>query len=254
VTEPDVDDHRRIEEIFTRFLADCRAGLQPDVEASCAQVPEACQQQFREELLEVQQLYRPGETVPFVVGWKPAPLPTFDGYEDVREAGQGGMAVVYRAHQKSPDRIVALKVPKSTLAARERDRVRFEADASAALDHQHIVRIHAVGERDGQPFLCLQYVEGGSLADRLRERGYPLEKAIRLLAKVARAVHHAHQRGILHRDLKPANILLDRANEPHVTDFGLARRLGTPGSQWPDEVAGTAHRTWLRNKRAANPA
>jgi WD40 repeat protein/serine/threonine protein kinase len=151
----------------------------------------------------------------------------FGAYRLTEEIGRGGMGVVYRAEQQVAKRLVALKVlrfdPLVTTA--EIQRFRNEAELIAHLDHPGIVPIHEVGCCEGQWFYSMKLMEGGNLAGRLAElRGDP-KKTARLLASIARAVHHAHQRGILHRDLKPSNILLDDQGRPYVTDFGLAKRL-----------------------------
>jgi WD40 repeat protein len=184
-------------------------------------------------------------------------------YEILGNIALGGMGAVYRARQLSLNRLVALKVTRAPHpdAAAEFRRLRAEAEAAAGLDHPNIVPIYEVGEADGVPYISMRCVEGGNLADaRTRGQAPPAGPALErwaagLMAKVARAVHHAHQRRILHRDLKPANILLDRDGEPLVADFGLARLVGvdsagggtpslsgvivgTPGYMAPEQVAG----------------
>ena len=177
----------------------------------------------------------------------------FGDYDLLNELGRGGMGVVYRARQRSLNREVALKmIPFGALAGEEAlRRFRAEAVAAAQLQHPHIVAIHEVGENAGQHFFSMELVRGGTLADRLRHGPVPLSEAATLLQKVARAVHYAHEQGILHRDLKPANILLDSTGQPRVTDFGLAKRLdsdatltltgqvlGSPNYMAPEQAAG----------------
>ncbi len=174
-------------------------------------------------------------------------------YELLEEVGRGGQGVVFRARQKSLNRVVALKVIGLGQWATKAHlkRFRLEAEAAASLDHPCIVPIYEVGERDGQCYFSMKFVEGGQLDEVVKQTPMPIRQAADLIAKVARTVHYAHQHGILHRDIKPGNILLDANGEPHLTDFGLARLvefestvtrtlevLGTPSYMAPEQAAG----------------
>jgi TolB-like protein/Flp pilus assembly protein TadD/predicted Ser/Thr protein kinase len=174
-------------------------------------------------------------------------------YELLLEVGRGGQGVVFRARQKSLNRIVALKVIGLGQWATKAHlkRFRLEAEAAASLDHPCIVPIYEVGERDGQCYFSMKFVEGGQLDEVVKHTPISIRQAVELIAKVARTVHYAHEHGILHRDIKPGNILLGAKGEPHLTDFGLARLvetestvtrtlevLGTPSYMAPEQGAG----------------
>jgi tetratricopeptide (TPR) repeat protein len=182
-----------------------------------------------------------------------ATIQYFGDYELQKELGRGGMGVVYKAVQVSLNRPVAIKMIKAGVLADAAELQRFqnEAEAVALLDHAGIVPVYEVGEHNGQRYFSMKLVEGGNLANQLATMKTNPGAAATLLAKTAEAVHHAHMRGILHRDLKPANILVDPEGHPHVTDFGLAKRvegdiemtlsgaiLGTPAYMSPEQAIG----------------
>jgi predicted Ser/Thr protein kinase/ABC-type phosphate/phosphonate transport system substrate-binding protein len=161
---------------------------------------------------------------------------SFGDYELLEELARGGMGVVYKARQKSLERIVAVKM---ILAGQHASgdfikRFRIEASAAAALQHPNIVAIHEVGVHRGHHFLVMDYVEGPNLAKLAREQPLPPKRAAQYLKTVAEAIHYAHERGILHRDLKPSNVLIDSNDQPRVTDFGLAKRVGSEPSTTDD--------------------
>jgi WD40 repeat protein len=175
-----------------------------------------------------------------------------DGYEILGELGRGGMGVVYKARHLQLDRIVALKMilAGGYASAAELDRFKDEARAIARLQHPNIVQIHDVGEHGGLPYFSLEYCPGGSLDKRLAGTPLPPQQAAALVEILARAMHAAHQLGVVHRDLKPANVLLAADGTAKVTDFGLAKRLdescrtatgevmGTPSYMAPEQAVG----------------
>ena len=142
-------------------------------------------------------------------------------YELLEVVGRGGQGVVFRARQKSLNRIVALKVISlgQWASTAHLKRFRLEAEAAARLEHPGIVPIHEVGEREGSCYFSMKFVEGGQLDQVARRHPIPPRRAVELIAKVSRTVHYAHEHGILHRDIKPGNILLDAKGEPHLTDL-----------------------------------
>ena len=161
----------------------------------------------------------------------PPPLRQFGDYVLTAEIARGGMGVVYRATQTSLKRPVALKMILAGQLASAADVQRFqrEAEAAARLDHPQIVPIYEVGEHAGTHYFSMKLVDGGNLTQRLPQLVGDSRAVAELIATLAEAIHHAHQRGILHRDLKPRNILLDAAGVPQITDFGLAKQVDASG-------------------------
>jgi WD40 repeat protein/serine/threonine protein kinase len=279
------DREQLLDEVVTAYLKEARAGRTPQPEAWLARYPELASElaEFFADRAALERLAVPLRSV------APAGLPAevVGDYELLKEIARGGMGVVYRARQKSLHRVVALKMVLAGRLASAEDVTRFrrEAEAAAHLDHPHIVPIYEVGEwRSSEsspavPYFSMRLIDGGSLAEWLpyepRPSGSAAEKrfltgAARIVAMAARAVHHAHQRGILHRDLKPSNILLASGGRkppvaaptgglrppladfiPHVADFGLAKRVegdsalthsgaitGTPSYMAPEQASG----------------
>jgi tetratricopeptide (TPR) repeat protein len=182
-------------------------------------------------------------------------VPAIEGYEVVGELGRGGMGVVYRARQVLLNRPCVLKMILAGVHAEAEAVVRFlaEAEAVARLQHPNIVQIHNIGEADGLPYFELEYVEGGSLDRRLDGTPWTAPRAAALVEALARGVAEAHRVGIIHRDLKPGNVLLAADGTPKVTDFGLAKALGSdagltrtdsilgsPGYMAPEQATGKA--------------
>ncbi len=178
-------------------------------------------------------------------------------YELLEEVGRGAQGAVFRARQKSLNRTVGLKVISLGQWASKAHLKRFhrEAEAAASLDHPNIVPIYEVGERHGSCYFSMRFIEGGQLDEVVGREPMAARRAVELIAKLARAVHYAHEHGILHRDIKPGNILLDAKGEPHLTDFGLARLvetestltrtkevLGTPSYMAPEQAVGETGR------------
>jgi serine/threonine-protein kinase len=201
---------------------------------------------------------QPGTPTPPAADDGPAepPPPLVAGYEILEELGRGGMGVVYKAFDPRLRRLVALK---QLHCDRALPRFRTEAEAIARLQHANIVQIYEIGEHEGQPYLALEYLAGGSLAQQLGGKPQPARDSAALIETLARAVHYAHTQGVVHRDLKPANVLLQIADcqlqidkqsaignrqsaIPKIADFGLAKRLDEgPGATQHGDILGTPH-------------
>ncbi len=179
-------------------------------------------------------------------------------YELLEELGRGGMGVVYKARQKSLGRIVAVKMLLTGRFASEEFVTRFhgEASAAAALHHPNIVAIHEVGCEEGQHYFSMDYVAGRTLAEVTRDGPLPARRAAEYVRTLAMAMQYAHDHGIMHRDLKPSNVLIDAGDQPHITDFGLAKEitadigltvtgqvLGSPGYMSPEQADGSRGKT-----------
>ena len=160
---------------------------------------------------------------------------TINGYQFLDEIGQGGMATVYRAHQLSMHRDVAIKMLPQDLLYQGNSRERFQQEANivARLEHRAIVPVHEYGEHQGMPYLVMRYMDGGSVDDLLIDGPIPPENALAILEQIAPALDYAHREGVLHRDLKPSNILLDANGDAYITGFGRARILGSATKQRP---------------------
>src|SRR5437764_6236987 len=250
-------------ELLDAYLAELHAGRRPDRGRWLAEHPHLaphldCLDQLDRFAADPDAtLSDPSAAGPSLVGQHVA-----DGkYELLAEVGRGGMGVVYRARQVDLDRVVALKMVLAGSMASPEQLARFQAEAKVAarVQHPHVIQVFETGHVNGLPYLVMQYVEGCSLADRLRGRPLDRESAVRIVAAVARAVADLHAHGIVHRDLKPSNILLDAADHPFVTDFGLAKLvetdsgvtqsgmiLGTPQYMAPEQAHG--------HGKAAGPA
>jgi serine/threonine-protein kinase len=183
----------------------------------------------------------------------PGVRPVLHAYEILGELGRGGMGVVYKARQVTLDRLVAVKIMNAACESEEvRTRFLAEAPLVARLQHPHVVQVFDFGDLDGRPYLVMELVGGGSLARKAAHTPQPPREAARLVEQLARALEHAHARGVIHRDLKPDNILLAEDGTPKVADFGLAKQLGsartvtgailgTPSYMAPEQAEGDPH-------------
>ncbi|MBY0523894.1 MAG: serine/threonine protein kinase [Gemmataceae bacterium] len=266
--EADAARDEQLAHVLDQLTEQLHRGQRADIDSACINHPELARE-LRELWATVQvaqECARDAEQEPLTIDERSPIAPAFDppragtlprqfgDYELLEELGRGGMGVVYKARQRSLDRSVALKMILRGELASEADLKRFraEAESAARLEHPNIVPVYEVGAPDGQAYFSMKFVEGKTLAAKLAEGPLQPREAAELVAAIARAVHHAHQNGILHRDLKPSNVLLDRQNRPHVSDFGLAKRVeggpsltrtgaivGTPSYMAPEQAAGS---------------
>lgn len=240
-----MNENGLLTEVITAYLQAVDAGHAPDQDAILASYPELTVE-LRRFFATQDRLNKMAEPLQ---AEQPSAGRLFGDYEILNELGRGGMGVVYRARQLRLGREVAVKVLLGGSVPAREERLRQEAEVLARLDHPGIVPVYEVGSSEGQAFFVMKLIEGTSLASQRDTFRADLPRAIRLLAAVARAVQYAHEHGIVHRDLKPSNILLDAANAPFVTDFGLALRLdgddrltasgavvGTPAYMAPEQA------------------
>ena len=250
-----------VAEVLESLMSEMRDGRQPDVEGAVREHPELAEE-IRElwgAMLIAEELATPdaaasADTKPHRDSDREKLLKEFGDFDLLEEIGRGGMGVVYRAQQRSLERVVALKmlIRGEFASEADLDRFRAEAEAAAHLDHPHIVPVYEVGDHDGSPYFTMRYVEGETLARVLTRGPMAAQEAAELMVPICHAVQYAHDRGVLHRDLKPSNIIIDLEGRPHVSDFGLAKRidaqgtltqsgaiLGTPSYMAPEQAAGT---------------
>lgn len=259
---------QRLAQLLTELSEQSRQGRRPDFDAVAAQHPDLAAElrELWSAVLFADELTRsehpsparnasdgPGHpSLAFRAGEQSK---IFGDYELLEEIGRGGMGRVYKAHQRSLNRTVALKmILRGELAtAEDLARFRTEAQAAAHLEHPNIVPVYEAGEHEGQAYFSMRFVQGQTLASLLARGPLRPCDAARYLAIIGRAVQYAHAHGILHRDLKPSNILIDHNDEPHITDFGLAKRVsgetaasgrtatgnivGTPAYMAPEQVS-----------------
>jgi serine/threonine-protein kinase len=273
VRDASADHDQRLARLLGELTEQIQRGEQPDLERLARQHPELAPE-LRElwgTVLVAEGLAKPRAGSQITVDFPPAIPPEetdtvpnmprrFGDYELLEELGRGAMGVVFKARQRSLQRSVAIKMLLRSDLASGADLARFraEAESAARLEHAHVVAVYEVGECDGVAYFSMKYIEGTTLAKLVSAGPLPDREAARYLVPICQAIHHAHQHGILHRDLKPSNVLIDRDGEPHVSDFGLAKRLpamtdqgpakgltmtgaivGTPSYMSPEQAAGS---------------
>jgi eukaryotic-like serine/threonine-protein kinase len=242
-----------LSQVLADYAAAEEAGTPPDRAVFLARYPQHADElrEFFANHDQIQRLLSPFDAVPNFPS--SGSIRYFGDYELLEEVAAGGMGIVYKARQVSLNRVVAVKmILKGTLATEEEvKRFRLEAAAAANLLHPGIVAIHEVGLHEGEHYFSMDFVEGHSLAEVVRDQPLSVRKAAKYLREAAEAVHYAHCQGTLHRDLKPSNIMIDRNDRVRITDFGLAKRiednsdltltgqiLGTPSYMPPEQALG----------------
>lgn len=253
---PAEERDRRLAQLLAELTEQMRRGRPPDLDAVAAQHADLAAE-LRElwgAVLLAEAFVKPpsekgknseATTVGFTPLGQTPDVPfspqVFGDYDLLEEIGRGGMGIVYKARQRSLNRFVALKMILNGELATPEDLARFrtEAQAAAHLEHPNIVPVYNAGEHDGQAYFSMRLVEGQTLAALLARGPMRPRDAARYLAAISRAVQYAHEHGILHRDLKPSNILIDANDEPHITDFGLAKRVSGEVAKTGRTVTGT---------------
>lgn len=223
-----------LNELGEEFTARLRRGERPSIS-------EYADRYSGEDAVEVEEFL---DSIAMLENMKPDSTPSsrkseslpasFGRYQIERSLGEGGMGTVYLAHDAQLDRNVALKTPKFDRSSEPNLMKRFyrEARSAATLQHPNICPVYDVGEIDGIHYISMAYIDGRPLSNYiLSEKVPPISSVVRIVRKVALALHDAHSNGLIHRDLKPANIMIDRRNEPIVMDFGLARQFGDGNGQ-----------------------
>jgi serine/threonine protein kinase len=255
------ESQQRLESAIAAYLEEAARGNQPDPNEMLAAHPELADE-LRHFLDDHQQAMHLADSWRLDVGLEtdvrsvatasPGMEPIrFGDYELLGEIARGGMGVVYKARQISLNRVVAIKmILQGQLAAVEDvERFHLEAKAVAKLAHPHIVVVHDVGQCGDQHYFAMEYVEGESLAQRIRQGPCSFSTTAEHVEQVAQAVHFAHQNGVVHRDVKPSNVLIDPSGRARVTDFGLAKHIdrgqeltltgqimGTPAYMAPEQI------------------
>jgi eukaryotic-like serine/threonine-protein kinase len=262
VDEPDSEAEAQLAAIVTRLTDQLQRGQTVDIHDICRQFPEHASdlKSLWGTIVvtdavggeEAKLLSKPSDDSESGI-WR-LTLPCIMGdFELLQEIGRGGMGIVYRAHQISLNREVAIKMILRDRLATPQDRQRFfaEARATAKLDHLGIVPVYDVGEIDGRPYFAMKHVRGRTLSELIVSGVVTQRQAAGYLEQVSRAVHYAHQSGVVHRDIKPSNILIDETGSAKLTDFGLAKQtdsadsltrtgdvLGTPNYMSPEQASG----------------